>query len=347
MKKLFGILLWLLVVPSYAQFVPGQLLTAAELNTQFALYAPLTGATFSGAVVMNGTVSGAGITTLLGPYLTSSVAASTYLTISNAASTYLTISNAASTYLTQSNAATTYAPLGSPTFTGVPAAPTAAVATNTTQLATTAYVVNKLATPTAIGSGTANTGAFTTLSASSTVSGAGFSTYLASPPAIGGTAAAAGSFTTLSSSGLYSPSSTVGIKGTVAADSAQAGSWGEYASNTTSGTSLATGVTNNCTSVSLTAGDWDVSATFQFTAGGTTTITNEYAGVSTTSATVGALGTFVLNDNTFPTGAPTNTATPIVRVNVSSTTTVYAVAQATFAVSTMTCSAFIRARRVR
>jgi hypothetical protein len=40
-------------------------------------------------------------------------------------------------------------------------------------------------------------GSFTTLSASSTVSGAGFSTYLASPPAIGGTAAAAGTFTTL------------------------------------------------------------------------------------------------------------------------------------------------------
>jgi membrane-bound inhibitor of C-type lysozyme len=42
-----------------------------------------------------------------------------------------------------------------------------------------------------VGATTANTGAFTTLSASSTVSGTGFSTYLASPPAIGGTAAAA------------------------------------------------------------------------------------------------------------------------------------------------------------
>ena len=40
-------------------------------------------------------------------------------------------------------------------------------------------------------------GAFTTLSASSTVSGTGFSTYLASPPAIGGTVAAAGTFTTI------------------------------------------------------------------------------------------------------------------------------------------------------
>jgi hypothetical protein len=48
-----------------------------------------------------------------------------------------------------------------------------------------------------VGATTPNTGAFTTLSASSTVSGTGFSTYLASPPAIGGTAAAAGTFTTI------------------------------------------------------------------------------------------------------------------------------------------------------
>ena len=39
-----------------------------------------------------------------------------------------------------------------------------------------------------VGATTPSTGAFTTLSASSTVSGTGFSTYLASPPAIGGTA---------------------------------------------------------------------------------------------------------------------------------------------------------------
>ena len=62
-----------------------------------------------------------------------------------------------------------------------------------TMLASSAYTA-----PGTIGSGTPNSGAFTTLSASSTVSGTGFSTYLASPPAIGGTAAAAGSFTALS-----------------------------------------------------------------------------------------------------------------------------------------------------
>ena len=54
-----------------------------------------------------------------------------------------------------------------------------------------------LSSPPAIGSTAASTGAFTTLSASSTVSGTGFSTYLASPPAIGGTTPAAGTFTTL------------------------------------------------------------------------------------------------------------------------------------------------------
>ena len=54
-----------------------------------------------------------------------------------------------------------------------------------------------------IGGTIAGTGAFTTLSASSTVSGTGFSTYLASPPAIGGTTPAAGSFTSLTSASGY------------------------------------------------------------------------------------------------------------------------------------------------
>jgi hypothetical protein len=55
-----------------------------------------------------------------------------------------------------------------------------------------------------IGATTPNSGAFTTLSASSTVSGAGFTSYLASPPAIGGTAPNTGAFTTLSASGAAS-----------------------------------------------------------------------------------------------------------------------------------------------
>ena len=54
-----------------------------------------------------------------------------------------------------------------------------------------------------IGATTPSTGAFTTLSASSTVSGTGFSTYLASPPAIGSSAASTGAFTTLSATSTF------------------------------------------------------------------------------------------------------------------------------------------------
>jgi len=68
-----------------------------------------------------------------------------------------------------------------------------------TMLASSAYTI-----PGTIGSGTPNSGAFTTLSASSTVSGAGFTTYLASPPAIGGTTPNSGKFTglTVGTSGI-------------------------------------------------------------------------------------------------------------------------------------------------
>lgn len=65
---------------------------------------------------------------------------------------------------------TSYAPLLSPGLLGTPTAPTAAPGTNTTQLATTAFVqaaapTTDWAAPGAIGSTTPNTGAFTSLSA--------------------------------------------------------------------------------------------------------------------------------------------------------------------------------------
>ena len=58
-----------------------------------------------------------------------------------------------------------------------------------------------LSSPPPIGNSAPSTGAFTTLSATSTISGTGFTNYLASPPAIGGTAANTGQFTTLSAGG--------------------------------------------------------------------------------------------------------------------------------------------------
>jgi hypothetical protein len=60
--------------------------------------------------------------------------------IPDLSATYLTVSTASSTYLTQTSAASTYAPLASPALSGTPTAPTAAALTNSTQIATTAYV---------------------------------------------------------------------------------------------------------------------------------------------------------------------------------------------------------------
>ena len=66
------------------------------------------------------------------------------------------------------------------------------------------YLTTYLAAPAAIGGTTPNSGSFTTLSASSTVSGAGFTAWAASPPSIGSTAPAAGAFTTLSATSTVS-----------------------------------------------------------------------------------------------------------------------------------------------
>lgn len=144
----------------------------------------------------------------------------------------------------------------------------------------------------------------------------------------------------------FTPLSTSGIVGTITNDNANAGSFGEYATNTTSSTSLTTSVVANCTSVSLTAGDWDVTGVVQFNAGATTTIQYIIGGISTTSATLGTLGTFSQLTNQ-TTGAITYLTAPTVRISVASTTTVFLVGESVFGVSTMNCSGLIRARRVR
>lgn len=103
------------------------------------------------------------------------------------------------------------------------------------------------AAPGPIGSTTASTGAFTTLSASGTVSGTGFSTYLASPPAIGGTAANAGSFTTLSAS-TANPSLNYLASGTGAVSRSYASKSGDVISVKDYG-ATGNGSTNDTTAV--------------------------------------------------------------------------------------------------
>lgn len=205
------------------------------------------------------------------------------------------------------------------------------------------------AAPGAIGGTTPGAGAFTTLSASSTVSGAGFSTYLASPPAIGTTAPAAGKFTTLQATSAITPSSTSGIVGTTTNDSANAGSIGEYASSTQSTPqALTTNTALNVTSISLTAGDWDVTGIVAITAASTTQLNNIVGGSNTTSATIGSLGTYfqIIPGNTNST-ALYNIPIPTTRYSLSATTTIYLVAQVGFNTSTASATGVIRARRIR
>ena len=156
--------------------------------------------------------------------------------------------------------------------------------------------------------------------------------------------------------GLFQPATVAGIKGTTAADSAQAGSIGEVITATVAtGSSISlTSVTSaNVTSISLTAGDWDVWGAVAFTLASTTTMGYLSGGINTTSATLPLNNAGV---GTIP-GAGTNATTDVtvdpvvavmpVRINVSSTTTVYLVARAKFGTSTCKGYGTIYARRRR
>jgi hypothetical protein len=109
--------------------------------------------------------------------------------------------------------AASFAPLASPALTGTPTAPTASPGTTTTQLATTAFVEAMPAAPPAIGNTTPNTGAFTTLSASGSVSGAGFTARFASPGPIGNTTASSGVFTSLTTTSAVNIGGSLSVAG--------------------------------------------------------------------------------------------------------------------------------------
>ena len=142
--------------------------------------------------------------------------------------------------------------------------------------------------------------------------------------------------------------------GEITTGSATAGNVGEYVSSAVvsgSAVSLTTGVPANVTSISLTAGDWDVQAIPRFTGGVTTTVTRLTSSISTVSAThavaVGFLGDMSYNgNNTFNIADPT-VAIPTVRFSLSATTTIFLVASAVFGVSTCVVYGTLNARRAR
>ena len=143
----------------------------------------------------------------------------------------------------------------------------------------------------------------------------------------------------------------VTIQGTTAGGNAAAGYVGEYLTGTASGVSLTSGVAASVVTLALTAGDWDVYGNMFFVAGATTSMTLLATGLSTTTAVLQGNTSLIsfqsVTNTAFATGNGQYFPTGYLRFNVSSTTNVYLVAQATFGVSTMTATGIIAARRVR
>jgi hypothetical protein len=141
-------------------------------------------------------------------------------------------------------------------------------------------------------------------------------------------------------------------QGTTTNDSATSGDVGEYqrVSVVTVSAGSST-VAFNCTSLSLTAGDWDVSATLIGNLNGATVTVFE-GEVSTTSATmagsIGAGAEFKYKKGALPTASLDSCIEfPQVRLSLSATTTVYLVARYTYSAGTPRVHAAIQARRAR
>jgi hypothetical protein len=122
---------------------------------------------------------------------------------------------------------------------------------------------------------------------------------------------------------------TPNIVGTANGTVAATGSVGEPITQSLTGTSLPNNTQTNCASKSLTAGSYIVAGVVNIAAGAGNTMTFPTGGVSTTSATLGAFGSFSQFGATFGAGASIYMPVPMIPLNLAGTTTVYLVGQAT------------------
>jgi hypothetical protein len=142
--------------------------------------------------------------------------------------------------------------------------------------------------------------------------------------------------------------SGVEIQGTTAAGNATAGFVGEMISSTiavASAVSLSNGTNKDVTSISLTAGDWDIWGNVFITLSVGCGSMSSWS--STTSATKPDVS--LITQVVFATGTcgSTGMVIPFARYNISSTTTVYLSCVCSFASGTGTACGGIFARRVR
>lgn len=154
----------------------------------------------------------------------------------------------------------------------------------------------------------------------------------------------------------FSPT-TGGIVGTTTNDNAGSGFVGEYTESVVasgSAVSLTSGTAKDLTTLTLGAGDWDVTLTMQFTGGATTTVNNLISSISSTLNTLdqtagryigipfNALTVFNAMPNAFA-----GIGSLTVRFSLAGSTTLHAIAQASFGTSTCSAYGVFRARRVR
>jgi hypothetical protein len=143
------------------------------------------------------------------------------------------------------------------------------------------------------------------------------------------------------------------LPGETSTGSASAGNVGEYIESVIpvgSAVSQTNITAKNVTSISLSAGDWDVYGSVVFVPAGTTSVTSLFMGLSATSATLDLTnGRFaaISTASQVPAGSQTTLAAGPLRFSLSGTTSIFLVSDPSFGVSTMTAYGIIRARRVR
>lgn len=147
---------------------------------------------------------------------------------------------------------------------------------------------------------------------------------------------------------------TPDIVGRTSGGNSNAGSVAEYVSSIiASGSAVAqtTGTGTNITSISLTAGDWDVWASSFYTTAATTNVVQLISSISLTTNTTSLLGDRAGITTYGSAGVVPNSlhmGVPLIktRISVSATTTIFLVGQPTFSVSTLTAWGSLQARRV-
>jgi hypothetical protein len=135
------------------------------------------------------------------------------------------------------------------------------------------------------------------------------------------------------------------ISGSTAGTNAVAGYVGEVITSAVTTVAISNNTFTNVTSISLTAGDWDVWGNILTNPAGTTTQIAITGGISTTTATLPANQYLALG--AYSAGNAGGGPVPYTRINVSSTTTVYLVAVVVYSVSTLTINGTLTARRAR